>query len=314
MGSDEADLLFAGEDEPVEAAPLEAASDESGEDNELDDVQPTGLRQGLDDRHDAALESGTAGFDPVEDLDFDHDELDAAIANAMTSGDTQDLPDDHEQAWAQPEAAPAAPPAGPREDPLDVIAALTAKYSAPISAASYGRTNAAPVEDAPDIETVEVQDKAVALADDLDIPELAYEEEPSPAPHYDDIDSEFASLLTTMNGDTASPEAAAADVRTDDPDHDAWRGAAGGYDYAPAADPVQPTHAAYDDDAQGGYGYDEATRMAGRRPPTIRKPKPATTTTTRISTRPWPRPNDRRARAAATSRHARSLRLSEASP
>lgn len=56
-------------------------------------------------------------------------------------------------------------------------------------------------EDFPDIETVDVPEQAVALADDLDIPEVVYEEEPA-APAYDDIDAEFASLLNEMN----SPE------------------------------------------------------------------------------------------------------------
>jgi hypothetical protein len=73
-------------------------------------------------------------------------------------------------------------------------------------------------EDFPDIETVDVPEQAVALADDLDIPEVAYEEEPA-APAYDDIDAEFASLLNEMN----SPEPVApapAPVATESVDED----------------------------------------------------------------------------------------------
>ncbi|MFU0503755.1 SPOR domain-containing protein [Pseudaminobacter sp. NGMCC 1.201702] len=73
-------------------------------------------------------------------------------------------------------------------------------------------------EDFPDIETVDVPEQAVALADDLDIPEVAYEEEPA-APAYDDIDAEFASLLNEMN----SPEPVApapAPVTTEQVDED----------------------------------------------------------------------------------------------
>ena len=54
-------------------------------------------------------------------------------------------------------------------------------------------------DDAPDIETVDVPEKAVALADDLDIPELAFEDDAPPAPAYDDLDGEFSNLMNEMN-------------------------------------------------------------------------------------------------------------------
>ena len=60
-------------------------------------------------------------------------------------------------------------------------------------------------DDAPDIETVDVPEKAVALADDLDIPELSFEDDTPPAPVFDDLDGEFSNLMNEMNaGDTAS--------------------------------------------------------------------------------------------------------------
>ena len=54
-------------------------------------------------------------------------------------------------------------------------------------------------DDAPDIETVDVPEKAVALADDLDIPALSFEYDAPLAPGYDDLDGEFSSLINEMN-------------------------------------------------------------------------------------------------------------------
>ena len=45
---------------------------------------------------------------------------------------------------------------------------------------------------APDIETIDVPETAVAMADDLDIPELAYEEDEPAGQAFDDIDADFA--------------------------------------------------------------------------------------------------------------------------
>jgi len=115
-----------------------------------------------------------------------------------------------------------------KEDPLDVITQLAAKYSRKEPITSYGRdiglatgtasayAEADRAEDDfefdlpdtfeahPEVETVEVADHAIALADDLDIPELP-EEEDFPAASYDDLDTEFSSLLTDMNNE---PQAA----------------------------------------------------------------------------------------------------------
>ena len=64
-------------------------------------------------------------------------------------------------------------------------------------------------EEQPDVETVEVADRAVALADDLDIPELAEEEELPPVSAYDDLDAEFSSLLSDMNAEPRAAQPAA---------------------------------------------------------------------------------------------------------
>lgn len=109
-----------------------------------------------------------------------------------------------------------------KEDPLDVITALAAKYSKKEPETPYGHAmgvarGSAPFagesvedddidissafEEQPDVETIEVADKAIALADDLDIPELVEEEELPPVSAYDDLDAEFSSLLSEMNAE-----------------------------------------------------------------------------------------------------------------
>jgi hypothetical protein len=110
-----------------------------------------------------------------------------------------------------------------KEDPLDIITQLAEKYSQKEPVTPYGRAMgvargststpfagvaededidiSAAFEDQPDVETVEVSDQAVALADDLDIPELPEEEELPPVSAYDDLDAEFSDLLSDMNAE-----------------------------------------------------------------------------------------------------------------
>ncbi|RVC43550.1 SPOR domain-containing protein, partial [Mesorhizobium sp. M4A.F.Ca.ET.090.04.2.1] len=60
-------------------------------------------------------------------------------------------------------------------------------------------------DEMPDVETVDVPERVVALADDLEIPELDFEEEKPAAPAYDDLDAEFAGLLNEMNAVEVAP-------------------------------------------------------------------------------------------------------------
>jgi hypothetical protein len=71
-------------------------------------------------------------------------------------------------------------------------------------------------QDAPEVETVDVPERVVALADDLDIPDVPFEDPAVGSKLYDDLENEFAGLLGQM-------------------------------ETAPAQ-----THAAYDDDAYAG--------------------------------------------------------------
>lgn len=131
--------------------------------------------------------------------DVDHDDFETALARGLESGETGG------ETWR------AAASQVRHADPLAEIEALTAKYSAPEPAAP-----ALPVADdfdfpsdvfdeAPDVETVDVSDQAVALADDLDLPEVGYDEELPPVSAYDDIDAEFAGLLNDMNAVEPQP-------------------------------------------------------------------------------------------------------------
>jgi hypothetical protein len=150
-----------------------------------------------------------------------------------------------------------------KEDPLDVITALAAKYSKkepePVDQSSGDEAVededidiSAAFEEQPDVETVEVADRAVALADDLDIPELAEEEELPAVSAYDDLDAEFSSLLSDMNAEPRAAQPASGGF--DDT-------LGGGFNARPyqsqmAASPTasyqasQPARKAYDDDPE----------------------------------------------------------------
>lgn len=58
--------------------------------------------------------------------------------------------------------------------------------------------------DVPDIETIDVSDRAVAMPDDLDIPDVPFEQDRPSDVTYDDLDTEFASLLNDMNANEAA--------------------------------------------------------------------------------------------------------------
>jgi hypothetical protein len=154
-----------------------------------------------------------------------------------------------------------------KEDPLDVITALAEKYSKKEPVTPYGRamgvvTGSAPededidisaaFEEQPEVETVEVADRAVALADDLDIPELAEDEDLPPVSAYDDLDAEFSSLLSDMN---AEPRAAQP---------------AGGqsFDERPfESQAAQPARKIYDDDPEPDSFALDADELPGSRMP-----------------------------------------------
>ena len=145
-------------------------------------------------------------------------------------------------------------PAYPSEPAVD--------YSAYVKPAQSPASSPRPRqhEDVPDVETVDVPERVVALADDLDIPELSFEEDQPAAPAYDDLDAEFASLLTDMN----ATEIASAAAQNRGYEDESYNAGFTGYDRRdlraeiPAA-PVPPTSFAVAND----YDADE---LPGSRP------------------------------------------------
>ncbi|RWG36537.1 SPOR domain-containing protein [Mesorhizobium sp.] len=92
--------------------------------------------------------------------------------------------------YATPAPAPQMSAPAYREEPARDYSAYAKPAAAPQSRQQ---------EEMPDVETVDVPERVVALADDLDIPELSFEEDQPAAPAYDDLDAEFAGLLSEMN-------------------------------------------------------------------------------------------------------------------
>ncbi|WP_027061155.1 SPOR domain-containing protein [Mesorhizobium loti] len=182
------------------------------------------------------------------DVDFDNDAFDAALARSLDPRDAaasrqdqvdsldwlaeRSAPTEPTRSWsrvtpvpqqpafaAQPAASMAARTVAPAMAPAVAPAvAVVPPYRAPepVAAAPYAAPVSAPqtrqpsrYEEMPDVETVDVPERVVALADDLDIPELHFEEDEPAASGYDDLDAEFASLLTEMNSVEVAPAPAA---------------------------------------------------------------------------------------------------------
>lgn len=115
-------------------------------------------------------------------------------------------------------------------------------------------------DEMPDVETVDVPERVVALADDLDIPELHFEEDEPASAGYDDLDSEFASLLTEMNTMEVPAAVPARSPAYDDESYNA--GFKPGY---------EQTTQGY---AQAKPGYDQAKPGYGQAKPGYGQAKP----------------------------------------
>lgn len=128
---------------------------------------------------------------PTDDLD----DLLNAMEHEVHAADHADEP-----ARAEPEAQAEAAPSAPPEN-------VAAEYAYDDDRAGFYETDdkfagyqgGAPAtvtyDDAPEIETVEVPEATVAIADDLDIPELTFEEDRQRAASYDDIDADFSAAF-----------------------------------------------------------------------------------------------------------------------
>lgn len=140
----------------------------------------------------------------------DHDEFDNLFADGFDlEAELHAATDDAQQIAAvetHTEFAPA-PVTTPLVSGLEALASWQPEHervATPVVQTSHGFAPAAQ-EEAPEIETVELTEAAVAVADDLDIPEIAYEAPTAPA-QYADLDSEIAEAFGDLSLD--EPESA----------------------------------------------------------------------------------------------------------
>ncbi|MER8966425.1 SPOR domain-containing protein [Mesorhizobium sp. M0808] len=231
------------------------------------------------------LDSDALDADFARNIGLDHDSADKSAAaaaeedplDALNWLTTRATPPEPARSWsrvtpvAQPQPAFASQPvASARPAPAPQPAATPSYRAAQVEERpSYedrpAYTEAAPsshqqpsaYDEMPDVETVDVPERVVALADDLDIPELNFDDDEPVAPAYDDLDADFASLLTEMNATDIAP----APVRSAGYDDEYDAGFASGYKQdrsetraygaKPAEAPVSAAAASYADAADG---------------------------------------------------------------
>ncbi|MER9455239.1 SPOR domain-containing protein [Mesorhizobium sp. M0478] len=224
----------------------------------------------------------------VPEIEFDDHAFDAALAKgidlghddtaAPVAGDWRSTPPEPARSWsrvtptpaqpsfaAQPQPSFAAQPqASFAEKPSMPPAAAPSYRDQPVAAAAYVAptpSRQAPPQayvEMPDVETVDVPERVVAIADDLDIPELSFEQDEPAA--YDDIDAEFAGMLNEMNAVEVAPPTAARSAGYDDDSYSSGFGSGHELDQrAYAARPAEVLAAtqAHHADAAGGFDMDD---------------------------------------------------------
>lgn len=145
------------------------------------------------------------------DADFDENDFDAeldkhfgsvgVVAPAVASAAAV-------SAAAMPAWQTSAPPRADASWQMAASSTTTPVAAAASYPASTSTAKTAQYEDMPDVETIDVPERVVALVDDLDLPEVAFEEAKTDAASYDDLDAEFSSILNEMNaGEPSSPRA-----------------------------------------------------------------------------------------------------------
>ncbi|TIW59676.1 MAG: SPOR domain-containing protein, partial [Mesorhizobium sp.] len=217
-----------------EHAPVAASHHQAAQtsDIDLDDL----LLDDLEDQHPEAVKA-----------DSQDDSLDWLAERSQPSEPARSwsrvtpVPQPQQAAFtAQPMASAAPVAATPAAAAPSYRAPEPVAYTAPVAAP---RQQPARYEDMPDVETVDVPERVVALADDLDIPELHFEEDEPAAAGYDDLDAEFSSLLTEMNSVDVAPAPASSSASYADESYNA--GFNPGYDAPkPAYQPEARTYAA----------------------------------------------------------------------
>ncbi|MCA0013096.1 SPOR domain-containing protein [Mesorhizobium sp. B292B1B] len=247
-------------DEPAAAQQHQAVStaDVDLDDLMLDELQDQDLgahaTASEDDDFEAEL---AASIDLAEGIDLDEGVATDPAAPETFRDDpldwltTQSTPPEPARSWsrvtpvpqpqqasftAQPMASAAPMAAAPAAAVPTYRAAEPAAYAAPAAA----QREQSPFDDEmPDVETVDVPERVVALQDDLDIPELHFEEDEPAAPGYDDLDAEFSNLLTEMN--TVDVAAAPANASASYADDSYNPGFKSGYDaFEPGYEALKP--------------------------------------------------------------------------
>ncbi|MBN9237850.1 MULTISPECIES: SPOR domain-containing protein [Phyllobacteriaceae] len=212
----------------------------------------------VDDAHNTYEQAAEEPLLADDEIDFDVDAFDAAMAKGLDTLDDEPVQKAEEEdpvealRWAAPAVAAAAAtasfvqpikawgrgnPVAPGQQysapvqqyaaPVQQYAAPTQQYAAPtqrygapvepvmetlpsmplqpamqaVASTPSWHKPAQPAtirEDVPDIETMDVPERVVALADDLDIPEVPFEQDKPESAAYDELDAEFSTLLNEM--------------------------------------------------------------------------------------------------------------------
>lgn len=161
-------------------------------------AQRSGAMAGL-----AAVEKPILAPIPMPMAVADHPETEAQQPEASTGAKAEEDPFavlaslglDRPVAPARPVAAPPA-----HEEPPHISVSFTSQPRpvAPAFAPEAAPEAAAAPDDALDIDTVEVPEPAVAIADDLDIPVPEFRSEPPLRPDFDDLDHEFEQAFQVL--------------------------------------------------------------------------------------------------------------------
>ncbi|MGN6534389.1 MAG: hypothetical protein ACTHKQ_01490, partial [Mesorhizobium sp.] len=167
---------------------------------------------------------------PVSHHEHDPEALDAALLADLQALDFDDIAvDAHEQeaatapagesnwTWSRGTPLAQAPVAEPRATAPEPVSdwqgmaqqpyTYGVQTAAPVASAEPAAPAAAPRSEMPDVETVDVPERVVALADDLDLPELSFEQDEPESVAYDDLDAEFSGLIGTMAAPEPEPAA-----------------------------------------------------------------------------------------------------------
>jgi hypothetical protein len=208
--------------------------------------------------------SGYAADDQsdTDDLEFDDHDFHAAFENSLLAEEPEVSTGRYHEL----------PYSGAGQLAADRPYTASTYADASFASAPAWHASAPSDEDVPDIETVDVPEGAIAVTDDLDIPEVAYEEEVRPAPVFDEFESEFAAVYAEPQQSEAAAAyveegrgqpAAETDAPVESPGYDYAAGVAAGALVAGAAYGAAAQASAHRDyESAQGFHADE---LAGSR-------------------------------------------------